>query len=64
MDMAKAIDHFTLHLKANGCSVHTVRSYACDLRKLERFCRRKRLRVERITTADLARPASRSTPSR
>jgi len=37
MTLHDAISRFTRHLQANGCSPHTVRSYACDLRGLERF---------------------------
>jgi integrase/recombinase XerC len=37
MTLHDAIARFARHLQANSCSVHTVRSYACDLRSLERF---------------------------
>jgi len=37
MTLHDAISRFTRHLQASGFSPHTGRSYACDLRGLERF---------------------------
>ena len=37
MTLHDAISRFTRQLRTNACSPHTVGSYACDLRALERF---------------------------
>jgi len=54
MRLDAAIDGFLQHLEANGCSVHTVRSYRSDLRSLQRFCGNGRARVARMTPTGLA----------
>ena len=54
MKLDVAIDQFMQHLEANGCSVHTVRSYRSDLRALERFYGGSRPPVGRITPTDLS----------
>jgi integrase/recombinase XerC len=47
-----ARQRFIRHLQAQSCSPHTVRSYDCDLRKLERFANRA-TRIAHIGPDDL-----------
>jgi integrase/recombinase XerC len=54
MRLDMAIERFVQHLEGNGCSMHTVRSYRCDLRSLQRFNGSSRTPVGRITPAGLA----------
>lgn len=54
MRLDLAIERFVQHLEANGCSVHTVRSYRSDLRSLQRFYDGSRTPVDRITAANLS----------
>ena len=42
MTIARAIEGFEAHLKANGCSIHTIRSYLHDLGLLAKWLRRTR----------------------
>jgi len=42
MRIAKAMEGFETHLRANGCSIHTVRSYLHDLGLLAKWLRRAR----------------------
>ncbi len=55
LGVEKATSEFLAHLEANGCSVHTVRSYRCDLGKLERFLAGKVRAVGRVQAGDLTR---------
>ncbi len=57
MEIARTVEGFEAHLRANGCSIHTVRSYLHDLRLLARWLRRTRgpSLVERITPHHLDR---------
>ena len=54
MRLDKAVGHFLWHLQANGCSVHTVRSYRSDLRSLHYSYGGNATSVARITAAGLA----------
>jgi integrase/recombinase XerC len=54
MMLDAAVDAFLQQLEANGCSVHTVRSYRSDLRSLGRFYGGKRPNVRRITAVHLS----------
>ena len=38
--LSEARRRFIRHVQAQSCSPHTIRSYDCDLRKLERFANR------------------------
>ena len=53
MTLDDAIAHYLRHLAANGCSVHTVRSYRFDLCALSRFLGARGDDVASITPADL-----------
>jgi len=54
MRLGAAIDGFLQQLEANGCSVHTVRSYRSDLRSLQRFYGSNRTPLNRIAPAHLS----------
>jgi len=54
MILRNVLSRFTRHLQAQGCSIHTVRSYACDLRKLGQFLGGN-VPVSRIRPDDLSR---------
>ncbi len=54
MRLSDAIDGFEQHLRANGCSRHTIRAYRCDLAGLARYYGGNGARVEDVTPADLA----------
>ena len=53
MTLDDAIAHYLRHLAANGCSMHTVRSYRFDLCVLSRFLGARGDNVAFITPADL-----------
>jgi len=57
MRFTKAMEGFEAHLRANGCSTHTVRSYVHDLGLLARWLRRTRgpSLVERVSSHHLDR---------
>ena len=40
MTLDDAIHRYLCHLTANGCSVHTIRSYRFDLRALSRVSKK------------------------
>ena len=54
MTLHAATRRFLRHLEANGCSRHTVRSYACDLRGLAQYSGARKS-VKAITAHDLTR---------
>ncbi len=55
MKLAQAVERFVEQLRANGCSVHTTRSYAMDLDRLMAFHGRNGTPVGTLTPDSLAR---------
>ena len=53
MQIKKAIRQFLNHLEAIGCSRHTIRSYACNLRGLVAFCGNNGMAISRLSPAML-----------
>ena len=55
MRLAQAVERFVEQLRANGCSIHTVRSYGMDLDRLLAFHGRNGTPIRAITPDSLAR---------
>ena len=55
MKLAQAVERFVEQLRANGCSIHTVRSYGMDLDRLMAFHGRNGAPIGTLTPDSLAR---------